>query len=369
MGASKLNYVDFLRGIAILGVFWLHFTGDSRAMAWLPDTLKTLVQQGGKGVELFFVVSAFTLFRSYHHRGQHEPNPVRNFFIRRFFRIAPMYYLAILYYLWQNGTGGQQFLGATVYNTWDNILANFFFLQELNPHYMWLVPGSWSVTTEMFFYLFVPLLVRWIPNLAMALRFFFLATIMRFGVVYGIKLLHLFPQTSIWEGYLYFFLPNQLLVFAAGIVLYHLLSTENWPKIPSWMLLSLAVMIVLDFSTGGLRIFPLHFWFALAFVMLAVACSRFSFEHMVGRVVRHIGKVSFSLYLTHWAVMHGLSEAGLLKVHLFEGWGMAVLDYTWRFALALGIAVGISTLTYRFIEMPMVDFANRWIEKSKPKAT
>ena len=104
MAQSKLDFVDVLRGLAILGVVWLHFTSSSLVQSMLPAALSHVVELGGHGVQLFFMASAFTLFRSYHHRSALEASPVRNFFIRRYFRIAPMYYVAIAYYLFQNGS-------------------------------------------------------------------------------------------------------------------------------------------------------------------------------------------------------------------------------------------------------------------------
>ena len=58
--------------------------------------LQILANKGKYGVQLFFIASAFTLFLSRHRRSEVGN---KNFFIRRFFRIAPMYYLGIILYL------------------------------------------------------------------------------------------------------------------------------------------------------------------------------------------------------------------------------------------------------------------------------
>lgn len=107
------------------------------------------ISQGTNGVQLFYIASAFTLFLSFKSRVTNETFPVRNFFIRRFFRIAPMYYLGICYYLFQNGFGARWQLGDEKHITIMNIISNITFLHGLNPYWIYsLVPGGWSIGIE-----------------------------------------------------------------------------------------------------------------------------------------------------------------------------------------------------------------------------
>jgi peptidoglycan/LPS O-acetylase OafA/YrhL len=48
---------------------------------------------GARGVQLFYMVSAFTLLSV-----SRQPFNARSFFIRRFFRIAPAFYIAMIAY-------------------------------------------------------------------------------------------------------------------------------------------------------------------------------------------------------------------------------------------------------------------------------
>src|SRR5690349_748407 len=108
--ANKLGYIDLLRGIAILGVLMIH-TGGQTDATYMPETVRTIILNGRMGVHLFYFASAFTIFLSYQNRYNKELHPVKNFFVRRFFRIAPLYYIAVIYYLWQNGTGPSDWTG------------------------------------------------------------------------------------------------------------------------------------------------------------------------------------------------------------------------------------------------------------------
>src|SRR5437764_15381082 len=107
-----------MRGVAVLGVLLVH-TGQR--VAGLPAAVTAVTNAGAYGVHLFFVASAFTLFSSLHRRSQVEVRPTLNYLSRRLFRIAPPFWLAMLFYLWWNGTGPQywapQGLG------WPTVLA------------------------------------------------------------------------------------------------------------------------------------------------------------------------------------------------------------------------------------------------------
>ena len=94
----KLKYIDVLRGIAILGVLIVHnlLYGNN---GYILSKILNFILFGQRGVQLFYFASAFTLFFSMNRIYENETYPKTNFFIRRFFRIAPMYYIGICYYL------------------------------------------------------------------------------------------------------------------------------------------------------------------------------------------------------------------------------------------------------------------------------
>src|SRR6266545_836414 len=92
--AIHLPAIDGLRGIAVLMVLAVHTSqrvGNVGLDAFQFPIIGEFVNAGARGVELFFLLSAFTLFRSSKAKYSQETNPRRNFYIRRAFRILPLW--------------------------------------------------------------------------------------------------------------------------------------------------------------------------------------------------------------------------------------------------------------------------------------
>lgn len=103
MAVKRLAYLDALRGFAILAVIFTH----AAQIADVAGPLRTLSDLGGRGVQLFFVISAFTIFLTFDKAVATESAPVRNFFIRRLMRIVPVYWAGILLYTAIYGLGSR----------------------------------------------------------------------------------------------------------------------------------------------------------------------------------------------------------------------------------------------------------------------
>jgi peptidoglycan/LPS O-acetylase OafA/YrhL len=95
--------VNGLRGLAILAVLFEHLTSGVRPAAgpFLPGTsisLSPVVWSGWTGVNLFFLLSGFVLFYPYANgrRTMASWGDARAFYRRRFLRLMPLYWLAIV---------------------------------------------------------------------------------------------------------------------------------------------------------------------------------------------------------------------------------------------------------------------------------
>lgn len=360
---NKIRFVDALRGFAILGVLVIH-CGQFGTNNY-PMFIQNIIVNGAIGVQLFFVASAFTIFYTYSNRYNKETNPNINFFIRRFFRIAPLYYLGIIYFLWQNGLGARYFLGdATYVSTW-NILSNILFIHSISPYWITsVVPGGWSIAVEVCFYCFVPFLFLKIKNLNQAFILFLVTIILRMILQ---PLLQYFPLISfghLWTEYLFFYPPDQFPVFACGIILYYLITAPitEW-RIDPFVLFILALLFLAQYLTQTSFIFPVHIRFAMAFALLGFALSQKEFSILVNPVTTYIGKISYSMYLVHFAILFWLTKFNYVD---FAPTGIpyfSLVNYALRFCFLLSITVAISSCTYYLIEVPLQNIGKSIVKK------
>jgi peptidoglycan/LPS O-acetylase OafA/YrhL len=361
---KKLDYVDSLRGLAILSVIMVHTFLYGKLNP--SGNIANILLSGSMGVQLFFLASAFTLYLSYKNRSTKEIFPVRNFFMRRFFRIAPMYYLGIGYYLFQNGFGARYWLGDETHITTSNIVSNFTFSHGFNPYWInSLVPGGWSIGVEMMFYVMLPFLFSKIKNINQAFIFFVGSLILH---VFLYELFIKFPLIKyerLWQEYLFFYFPSQLPVFMLGIILYFIvIEKESVRNISGKWILLFSGLVLVHLASATKIILTNHVIFSIGFLILGYALSTFRFKFLVNPIINHIGKVSFSIYLVHFAIIYWLQRFNLLDYSQ-----NSLLNYMTRFLVVVVLSVIVSTLLYNVIEIPFQNLGKYIIERWEKKST
>jgi len=327
---SKYPFVDALRGIAVLLVMMHHATMIYGRNIY-SDLLISFKSEGSRGVELFFIVSAFTLFRSLTLRSKDEKHFIRNFFIRRFFRISPLYYLVILFYLVAFFSGIIIWFTPVSTINFSHLLTLFTYTNGFNKYYNTFIPGAWTINVEMTFYVLLPLLFIFITSLKRSILVFFISCI-----------LFLIPVNN-------YFLPH-LPIFLLGIVGYFLLEFwkgKNEIKIIQKLDLSF-ILVGSLYSIFLLRLTspsPLlaGVLFLILFCRICLAPTRI----LVNPFLEYIGKISFSLYLTHFIVLYYMS-----RFHFINFATKPFMNFSIRFIVLLGISIVVSTITFLFIEVP-----------------
>lgn len=353
---NHYDYIDALRGLAILGVIMVH-TGQFGTMT-ISNVLKNIVDNGAMGVQLFYLASAFTLFLSMKNRVSKEYNPTRNFFIRRFFRIAPLYYIAIIYYLWQNGFGSRYYLGDATHISIANILSNVFFLHGFNPYWInSLVPGGWSIAVEMMFYAMVPFLFSKIKNIRHAFNFLIITILITLILNKILNIINPINSNYLWQDYLYFYLPSQLPIFALGISMYFIvIEKQSLTEISGKSLLIFSFILLGQLFSGKYNFFSKQTIFGIGFFVFSIAISRYKFKFIVNSIFSYVGKISFSMYLIHFSIIHWSVKMQFNFVNFYI-----------RYLIIVILTVIVSTLTYHIIEIPFQKLGKRIINSYEKK--
>ncbi|WP_044511981.1 acyltransferase family protein [Hymenobacter sp. DG25B] len=361
METKKYAYIDALRGVAVLAVLAVHCAEFGTSLP-AHSSLAGAAALGARGVQLFYIMSALTLFLSMSGRSKAERFATLNFFLRRFFRIAPLFYCAILYYLWQDGWGPRYWLGDAPGITLAGIIATITFTNGINPYWInSIVPGGWSIAVEMLFYLLVPVLFRVVTTGKRAL--WLLGVTLAGAVAFNVVLANrpLITNAELWSNFLFMAFPTQLPIFAMGIVLFFLLRPPVAGSAlafrPAALLIGTALLLA-SLLLGNLV--PSYLIFGVAFVMLAYALAHMPTRWLVNGATEYIGRISYSLYLTHFAVLHAMQYWGIMDLTAVAGERGAILNYALRYLLLLLLATVVATLTYYLIEKPGMQ-AGKWL--------
>ena len=368
---KKYGYIDSLRGIAILLVILVHAAQHFETLS--PDIF-FLTYKGQYGVQLFFITSSLTLFLSYEQRKSlDKSNTVRFFLIRRLFRIAPAYYLAIIFYA--------ALLLVEPLSTFPNplrvvdVVLSVFFINGFFPSAInYVPPGGWSVAIEMIFYLLIPFFFARIKSLKAAVIYFLITVLAAFvfnyiGAYLMVNYTHLdYAYHKTW--YFYFWLPNQLPVFLLGMILFFLLKRSIQVSKAMAIMMVLASCVVMVSVFYLIRFYkledfvPEHLIVAMLFSMIVFAMSRSRISLLENNLTQQLGKLSFSMYLWHFIVLQGLAFIIRRIMPVFP-----VVQVITLYVVAVPVIAFISSVSYNKIELAGIKAGKKIIEKLQTKSS
>ncbi|MVM36266.1 acyltransferase family protein [Spirosoma sp. HMF4905] len=368
----KLPYIDALRGMAILSVIWFHCHLYHYSDPQFYSFMDKMGSPAAMGVQLFYVVSAFTLFLSQQRTNQVSTHTI-DFYIRRFFRIAPMYYLAMTYYLIQMAYSNNQPVALVIVaNTWG-IIANILLVHGLTPLWMnSIIPGGWSVGIEVIIYMLIPYLCTIITTLNRAIYFTACSLLAGYGLTVILYQIPAVQSNELLKQYLFFYLPYQLPVFGCGIIAYYVVLKKEKRVSPFTVCLAVSaislIVVSKTISKAYLLNLPhtLHFWGSIGFIGLIIGLANFPVRLLVNPITRYIGKISYSAYLTHFGVLFWLDKLLPQQVIPVNSTSTNMINFNLKFILVVCLTILISTITYAFIEERGQGFAKRLLLGKRP---
>jgi peptidoglycan/LPS O-acetylase OafA/YrhL len=362
--APRLDALDAMRGYAILGVVLTHAGQWTRPAS---DWAAQLCRNGALGVQLFFVASAFALFLSNAARRPSERRPVADFFIRRFFRIAPMFYVGLVFFLWLAGFGPR--LWAPHGLDSSHVVLTALFLHGWQPESInSVVPGGWSIAAETSFYLLLPLLFKMVTTRTRALAF--LAFTLVLGPLMNGWLAPLLTPAYtpgyayLAENFKFFWIFGELPVFACGILLYYLQrETRDRPdQGTGWACLIGAFVLGLALFRQMPPLLPPPFLavagYGAAFALFGLALHHLRSRVLINPAAVFCGKISYSLYFVHFAVLQ----------YCYRQWpdGLplpAPAATPAAYLLLLTLAGAVAWVTYHAIELPGIALGRRLVAR------
>jgi peptidoglycan/LPS O-acetylase OafA/YrhL len=366
---TYLTELAGLRGLAALCVVLYH-VGN------LTGIRPAIIRSGGPTLDLFFLLSGFVLIHQFERRRELQPESdlgatkrfyFTHFYVRRFFRIAPLYYALLLASFVE-----QPFLEkCTLYImrhswvfmdifrdiSWTNLVIHLSFVFGFLPHFAYrsALP-DWTVGLEMQFYVVFPILILLILRfgyVAMAAVSLMLAVLCNQSFPVFVNS---FPMAS--------FLTIKIHLFVLGM----LIAAAFHKRIKS--LVACICVAVLPFLplVENIRRFNLVWLLgdlAVAIILFLLTCSRGKLRTALApfRMVlnappmQKLGQISYAVYLVHLLIIPPV-VALLMHAH----WAVALPGKP-RFLLfslsVMAVIFPISLLLHRLVEQPGVALGKR----------
>jgi peptidoglycan/LPS O-acetylase OafA/YrhL len=376
--SPRYGSIDLWRGLACLMIVVLHASFYAKDEALSPAGRREdpagglaflLISRMGIGVNLFFVVSGYCIAATAD-AARRKRQGALHYFKGRLWRIFPPYWAALaltaaaaaalsaarLPSLFRDGDNaiphpaelsGMQWLGnVTLSETWLQHLTGEPYNLQLGP--------AWSLCYEVQFYAVCGLILLVWPK-----RFF--AGVVVVTLLTACLLPLFFVRTGpAVDG---FFFDGRWLLFAAGVLVYYQLNYASGGRavlLPAALALLLLLSLGLRYGllAGGTweqkgRAFELASGFAFALVLIALKPldGRLS-ESKALRPLAFCGKMSYSLYLTHWPVTKAVSHA-LFLLGLRGTWATLALTIP----LATGVSLVLAWAFYLLVERRFLNAA------------
>jgi len=363
---NRLDYIDALRGIAILGVFVVHSSGG--AGADVDGLLRKIASCGQYGVQLFFVISAYTILLSLDRRESNDKHLYSNFFIRRLFRIVPVYWFGMLLYTALYGLESRTTLpGPEPWHYFMHAtLTNVLHPSTLSS----VVPGGWSISLEVLFYLSIPFLFTLVTNLKRAAIFTAISVVL-LPVINLLLSKVVGPFIRVDETVLnylfwYRFPLNQIGAFSFGFLLFYLLKDTKIQQLLSDKLLNGVLIGSVIFSAAfltvsSIRLPPKHLVFSFLFCLIALLLASCPWRIIVNPVFRFFGRISYSCYLIHFLILTEL-------LNFQSRHGLYIENQNLRFLVFLSLTtiltVPLAWISFKLIECPSISWgrevSKRW---------
>ena len=347
--------LDGVRGVAILAVTIYRFCKElDPAAGPVLALIKSASGVGGRGVDLFFVLSGF-LITGILLGTKAAKGYFRNFHARRILRIFPLYNGALVLCLWVLPTwfGSSAFdipRGEQVYlwTYFSNVRMSW-----LNAWCFGPLDHFWSLAVEEHFYLVWPLVVFWLSSKAL-LR-------LSLGLVVGVGLIRVAasfrPEWSVAVEVLTIFRCDALVLGAiAAIYLQSLRGNEKVDRARRAAILALPVILLVAvgltiLGSGAVTllytVIPLGFAVALMVLVTGPRHGLLS-RVMETPILRWFGRYSYGMYVVQLPLMTllplKLSEP-LVFASLYPG--LIGMSYV---LVMLGMTSAIAWVSYHAFE-------------------
>lgn len=334
-----------VRGIGALGIIAYHtyiLGGYSGYNGFLDRT----VGNGGVFVQLFFMLSSFSMMCGYAEAMWNNKYSLEKFYFNRLKKLLPAFYVALVIHVVLDYAAG-------VKDTWYSIFGTGSLLYAFMPsHQESLVMAGWALGIEIIFYLLFPAFLVFVKNKKRVWITFVFSILLfiSYNSYYGVEI-----------NQDYINIVRQLIFFVAGAVIYHYI--DYIVKLNKRGKIIFAVVClgieVLCFAAWGHSYVNGHVLIIVSFTALIMNQVNNMDIVMNNRVMKWLGGISYQMYLFHMIVYRLVSYTGLQEqiARITDGKAKQYVIYY--------VCIVVLTVVFSYIFKHGYQYLNMMISKRK----
>jgi len=331
--------VQGYRGIAALLVLLFHTSGITAAYFHEQNALTLFFEFGRAGVEFFFVLSGFIMYMV-HNKDFSNQGRLQSYFFKRIIRIYPIYILITLVItpiFFLSGSYGESYHRELI----PLIKSLLLIPQSDLPH----LGVGWSLVHEVMFYIIFALFII-NKKAGTTICFFWAIAIIIFYVLTAPN----FDGGG--EGYFWKILFSRYnMLFICGMIVAYVLVNHSVKDryailafITGNVLFLISGMILGQQETEIATVF-----FGLSSCLILFACYNTFLEQKIKniRILEHLGKASYSIYLTHTFCISFLCKViAYFEINQY-------LSLIFMYFLIAIITILFGLIFFKYIEKPL----------------
>lgn len=332
---ERVEFLDFLRGLATLLVFLSHTHHLINI-----DFVHQFGNLFSRGVQLFYLVSGFTIYMIYIDKIQNSVE-LKKYLLRRFFRIMPLLFclIPIYYFIF-----GLNLKFDSTLPDWYHILSHYTLLFGFHPDTMAsIIPPAWSIFDEFCFYIVLSLVL-----LKFNIRLLNMKIVMFLFIISFLTFVTsntYYSDDTHFKTFLFFSPLIQIYIFFIGGGIFIYKDNIKVHKIYYYTSLLILLCYSMFLNSTVLSVYLTVVLFSVVILYLSQN------NHSYNKFFLFLGKISFSFYLIHYGV-----------IQFFEKYNFFGIDTAISILVIFCLTILLSMISFKYIETFFINKGKSFIK-------